>query len=394
MSFYQSLDGSPIQYIFDTISIPIILLFFLVTLCNQAVQAIQIQRVSIASSQSQKSIDFEVLNNVGSGESRIIFASLRCNVPLASIKLFDPQQRLVWHKTPTQLGFTPKHSSQYSELGDAITLPELYFPIAGRWRLQLERSRPYNREGLVLFSFHQLPRYELSLTALESSLHVGQIQNYVLRPTDFGTSVLGLGSLALDLKDSNGKKIQVPAAQEKMRTPNGILISDEPGTYISRFALPAAGVYRLRARHVFNVRQVAEAQLNLEANIENIPMITPLHLKQVSYKLQDGCLQSATFEIEVNLSKSGFYAVTMLLVSGSNSRQLNRSTQLSAGRNSLKILVPASTLHELSSSKIIISRLGLIRFEDNKVIPIAEILDLKLSSEENVKLQSIRCLDK
>ena len=366
---------------------------FAVTLFNEPAQAAQIQTLSFPSGLSQQSINFEVKEEVGSGESRVVFASLRSSVTIHTVRLFDPQQRMVWSKTPVQLGLTPRQIAQHPELGDAIALPELRLPHAGRWHFQLERAAPFNKSGLVMFSFRQLPRYELNLTTQEPSPQVGQIQNYVLRPTDFGASVLGLGTLPLDLSNSAGKTIQVPAAQEAMRTPNGILISNEPGAYISRFALPAAGVYHLRARQVFKAGRAVEALLTLQTNGGNATETTPVYLERISYESQGTCLQAAIFEIGVESSKSSFYAVTMLLVSGDNSRQLSRSAQLTAGSSNLQIRVPASTLHELGES-IRVARLGLIRFEADKAIPIAEILDLKLSEEQKEDLKLPRCSGK
>lgn len=358
------------------------------TLFNKSAQAAQIQTLSFASNQSQQNINFDVASDVGTGESRVVFASLRSTVALKTVKLFDSQQRLVWRKTPAQLGFTPRQVAQHPELGDAIALPELRLPHAGRWHFQLERATPFNKSGSVIFSFHQLPRYELNLTTQELSPQVGQIQNYVLRPTDFGASVLGFGTLPLDLSNSAGKTIQVPAAQEGMRTPNGILISNEPGAYISRFALPAAGMYHLRARQVFKTGRVVEAQLTLQTSGINATSTTPLYLKHISYESQDTCVRAAVFETGVNLRVSGFYAVTMLLVSGDKSRQLSRSAQFPAGSSSLQIRVPASTLHELGEP-IRVARLGLIHFEKDKAIPVAEILDLKLSAEQNAKFKQL-----
>ncbi|RQO58580.1 hypothetical protein DBR47_12800 [Paucibacter sp. KBW04] len=349
----------------------------------------QIQRLSLAAGQAQQELLFEVTGEPGGGESRLVFAALRSTVALAAIELLDPEQRRVWRRTPAQLGFTPQALAQHPELGDAIGLPELRRPQPGRWRLRLERAQPLRQAGQLLFSFRQLPRFELSLTALSAEPAVGQVQNYVLRPADFGAPILGLGALALVLQDAAGQSFPVPAAQEQLRSPAGLLISDEPGAYISRFALPAPGEYRVRARQQFPGGQFAEAEIKLVARGVAALAGSPLRLEGIRFERQAGCLQAAVLELGLDIASPGLYAVTVQLVLGANSRQLSRSAQLQAGKASLQLALPASTLRELGGAPKRIARLGLLRFGPDKAGPVAELLDIALSAEQQAQLISL-----
>ncbi|MBB4844963.1 hypothetical protein HNP55_003509 [Paucibacter oligotrophus] len=363
------------------------------TLFNAALAASpggpQIQRLSLAAGQAQQDLVFELSAELGGGESRVVFAALRSTVPLSAIELLDPLQRRVWRKTPAQLGLTPRALAQHPELGEAIVLPELRLPQAGRWRLRLERAQPLKPGGQVLFSFRHLPRYELSLTALSTEPASGQVQNYVLRPADFGAPVLGLGELALVLQDASGQTVPVPAARERLRTPAGLLISDEPGAYISRFALPAAGAYRLRARQQFQGGRFAEAELKLEAGGGVLAAGAPLRLERIRLERQGECAQAAVLEIGLEVASPGLYAVTVLLLAGPSSRQLSRSAQLPAGKASLPISVPASVLRELGGPPSRIARLGLVRFGPDQAGPVAELLDLALSAEQQAMFKAL-----
>ena len=350
----------------------------------------QVQRLSLPAGQGGDDIEFIVLGDVGAGESRVVFASLRSTVGLLSLSLIDPQQRLVWRKTPAQLGFTPREISQHPELGDAIAVPELRLPQAGFWRLRLARALPLVGAGQVLFSARQLPRFELGLTAMNTTLDVGQVQNYVLRPTDFGAPVLGLGDLPLDLRDASGARITVPEAHEGLRTPAGILISDEPGAYFSRFGLPAAGDYRLRASHLFTGNKLAQAELSLRAIAgADVAQALPLRLKRITFETQEACVKAVIFELDLEIASPGLYAATLLLVSGAQSRQFSRSSQLQAGKSSLQIRVPVGSLHELGAPLTSIARLGLIRFGPDKAGPVAEVLNLDLGAEQRIKFKSL-----
>lgn len=350
----------------------------------------QIQRLSLPAGQRGYDIDFVVAGDVGGGESRVVFASLRSTVGLQSLSLMDPQQRLVWRKTPAQLGFTPRQIAQHPELGDAIAVPELRLPKPGVWRLRLERALPLTQAGEVLFSARQLPRFELALAAMNTTLDLGQVQNYVLRPSDFGAPVLGLGDLPLDLRDASGTRITVPAAQEGLRTPAGILISDEPGAYLSRFGLPAAGEYRLLASHLFQGQKLAQAELSLRAlAASGGASAMPLRLERIRFEMQEACVTVAFFELGLEIASPGLYAATVLLVAGPQSRQFSRSAQLQAGKVSLQVRVPASSLRELGAPLTRIARIGLVRFGPDKAGPVAEVLDLDLSAEQRNQFKSL-----
>lgn len=357
-------------------------------------------RSTVPADQARATLEFEVVANGDSGNKReniLSFSSMRSTASISMVSLIDPLQRVIWRKTPEELGIISRDVSSHPELGDAILLPELRDATPGRWHLSLERNLRSTGTVQILFSYRLLPRFQLSMTKLDASVAAGQPFLIELRPTDYGAPVVGLGKIELNVFDANGARVATYEAQENARSPTGIRISTESGVYISRVSLAKAGDYRLAAQQNFRGLYgplSASAAMGLKTGLSG----GAVALSDVRFETRHGppgkttatCINAVTFDFAVDVASAGIYVGNVALTAqGSTERRfVSASAQLPVGSGRISVKANATTLLALGAPLMQLSQVGLIRYGENGGL-IAEARDVPLTTAQRYALAQI-----
>ena len=312
-------------------------------------------------------------------ENRVVFGTLRSTAPIAAITLLDPARRRIWRRTPSELGLTPRNQAARPELGDAIALPEIRDAASGRWTLLLERAAPKTVPGRLLLAWRVLPRYDLVLTATPSQVAAGQTLLAVVHAFDYGVPIAGLKQIELLLLDAGGQVISREPALEAVRSREGILLSNEPGSYVARLVLPRPGAFQLQARHVFGgsaraVTRGASIEINAGA-----PGGT-LQLASVRLDIApNGCARGLVFRFEVDVVEPGTYVCNLLLRAGDPAApRASGSASLITGRSTIDVTVSAAKWAAAGNPSSL-ARASLLRIDNAGVKLLADFNDLSLA---------------
>ncbi len=351
-------------------------------------------RANFSANQTSMSLEFEVATNGGTGSKRenlLVFSTLRSTTHLSLLSLIDPLQREVLRKTPGELGFISRDGSSHPELGDTILLPGLRDVAPGRWRLKLERNPRPAGAGQILFSYRVLPRFQLSMTTLNTHVAAGQPLLIVLTPTDYGVPVAGMKKIDVNVFDGSGVRVATHSAQEDEHTPTGIPISIEAGTYMARFSLAKAGSYRLGAQQNFsgsNGPQVAQASLDLQVGASS----GTVALRDVRFETQprpsgtttSTCISAVVFDFAVDVATAGNYACNVALTAqnAATSRFVSASAALPMGSGRISVKANAATLLALGGPLTHLSQVGLIRYSISGGGLIAEAKGITLTAAQ------------
>lgn len=357
-------------------------------------------RSTIPADQARANLEFEVAANGGSGSKReniLSFSSLRSTASISMVSLIDPLQRVIWRKTPEELGIISRDVSSHPELGDAILLPELRDATPGRWHLSLERNLRSTGIVQILFSYRLLPRFQLSMAKLDASVAAGQPFLIELRPTDYGAPVVGLGKIELNVFDANGARVATHEAQENARSPTGIRINTESGVYISRVSLAKAGDYRLAAQQNFRGRYgplSASAAMGLKTGLSG----GAVALSDVRLETRPGtpgratatCVSAVIFDFAVDVASAGNYVSNVALTAQGSTvhRFVSASAQLPVGSGQISVKANAATLLALGAPLTQLSQVGLIRYGENGGL-IAEAKDVPLTAAQKDTLAQV-----
>lgn len=358
-------------------------------------------RSVVVADQTNLSLEFEVTANddvAQQHENLLIFSPLRSTTNISMVSLIDPLQREIWRKTPAELGIISRNVSSHPELGDTILLPELRDATPGRWRLRLERNPRPAEIGQVLFSYRLLPRFQLSMTTLSTSVAAGQPVLILLRPTDYGVPVVDMGKFDLTVFDVRGVRVATQTVQENTRTPTGIPISTESGTYMTRFSLTKTGNYRLVAQQTFPGRsgpQIAQAILNLKVGAGG----GTVALSDVRFETQptasgataSTCISAVIFDFAVDVATAGNYACNVALTTqgSTTGRFVSASAALPIGLGRISVKANAAILLTLGSPLTQLSQVGLIRYSDGGGGLIAEAKDIPLTVAQRTELAQL-----
>ena len=350
-------------------------------------------------------VEFDVTVKDGDGdgdgrtrENLLGFSSLRSTVGIAMISLINPSKRVVWRKTPEELGITLRNLAHQPALGDSILLPSLRDAPLGRWALKIERSPRSTGAGQILFAYQVLPRFALTMSMRETRAAAGQPMMLVLRPTDYGAAVTGLGPIDVRVLDAQGARVAAPVALAGARSPTSIPISDEPGAYIARFSLPKAGDYRLEAQQRFSGRYgplMAHTAMDVKVDVGN----GALALSGVQFERSPtppgavSCVSAVIFDFAVDVAAAGTYACNVGLVAqGSTAarRFVSGSAALPKGGGRIAVKANAATLRALGGPLTQLHQVGLIHYSDHGGGLIAEMNHVPLTSAQQAELTQ-RC---
>lgn len=312
-------------------------------------------------------------------ENRVVFGTLRSTAPIAAISLLDPARRRIWRRTPAELGLTPRDQTSRPELGDAIVLPEIRNAASGRWTLSLEREAPNAAPGRLLLAWRVLPRYELLLTTATSSVAAGQTLLVTARAADYGVPITGLKQIELALLDVGGQPLSREPALENARSREGILLSNEPGSYIASLTLPRPGTYRLQASLDVGSppRPVARsAVMELSASARG----GALQLAWVRLDSSPGrCARSLVFRFQIEAVEPGTYVCNLLLRAGDPAApRASGSAALAAGRATIDVIVSAAKWSAAGNPSAL-ARVTLVRVDSADLKLLAEVDNLSLA---------------
>lgn len=315
--------------------------------------------------------------------NRVVFGALRSTAPIDAITLIDPLQRRVWRRTLAELGWTARDQAQRPDLGDAIVLPEIRNAAAGRWTLLLERSPQRARAGRLQLAWQVLPRYELLMNASAPEVAAGETLLVTLRALDYGVPLQGLKSVELTWVDSSGATIGHAPALEGLRSPEGIAVSNEPGTYIARLALQQPGAYRVQADHAFGEapnQTLRRAWLEVRVGQRG----AALRLASVEVDTAAGtngagrCARGLRFRFDAEVTEPGNYVCTLLLRPGEPAGpRASGSALLSAGHGSVEVAVSAAKWIA-AGQPVRLARVTLLRVDAAEAKLLADIEDLSL----------------
>lgn len=362
----------------------------------------QVIKTLVPDGPTDVTVEFDVAVNDGDDRTRenlLGFSSLRSTVGIAMIRLINPSKQVVWRKTPEQLGITPRNLAHQPELGDSILLPSLHDAPLGRWALKIERSPRPTGAGQILFAYQILPRFALSMSMRETRAAAGQPMVLVLRPTDYGAAVTGLGPIDVRVLDAQGARVAAPVALAGARSPTGIPISDEPGAYIARFSLPKAGDYRLEAQQRFSGRYgplLAQAAMDVKVDVGN----GALALSGVQFERSPtppgaaaaSCVSAVIFDFAVDVAAAGTYACNVGLVaqgSTATRRFVSGSAALPKGGGRIAVKANAATLRALGEPLTQLNQVGLIHYSDHGGGLIAEMNHVPLTSAQQAELMQL-----
>lgn len=312
-------------------------------------------------------------------ENRVVFGTLRSTAPIAAITLLGPGRRFIWRRTPAELGLTQRDQASRPELGEAIVLPEIRNATSGRWTLLLERAAPNSAPGRLLLVWRVLPRYELQLTTTTPNVAAGQTMLVAARATDYGVPITGLKQIEIALLDAGGQVLSHEPAAENARSREGILLSNEPGSYITSLTLPQTGTYRLQANYDFGSapRTVARS-----AVIEVIASARGGTLQLASVHLDSPpgrCARSLVFRFEAGVAESGTYVCNLLLRAGDPAApRASGSAALVAGRATIDVIVSAAKWNAAGNPSIL-ARVTLLRVDSAGFKQLADINNLSLA---------------
>lgn len=311
-------------------------------------------------------------------ENRIVFGALRSTGRLDAITLLDPSRRVVWRRTPVELGLTPRDQTSQPELGDVIVLPEIRNAINGRWALLLERAKPHSDAGRLLFAWRLLPRFDLLLSTNTPQVAAGQTLLVEVRAMDYGVPIKEIAKIDVALLGDGEQQLSVVHAREHARTRDGIALSNEPGTYIASIVLPQPGLYRLQASHVFGSAPrptIRRAVLSVTAGAS----IGALRLLSVRlYGTPGQCARGLTFRFQVELAEPGAYTCTLSLQPGVLSTpRASASAELVAGTSVIDVMVSAAKWFAAGEPSNL-ARVTLLRIDALGFGVLADINDVSL----------------
>jgi len=240
----------------------------------------------------------------GESENRLVFAAMRCTVPIQAASLVDPMGRVVWRRSLLELGFRGRETMSRPELGDGYVLPEVRDAASGRWQLRIERDLPTGGGGRLQLAYSVFPRFELDIVPAQMRGAAGQPLLFSVQPRDYGVPLAGLESVEVEVLDAQGRRVARVSASEH-----------EPGTYHAQLGLRAAGRYRLQVTHRLGPTNastrtaVAELTVDGQAGVLRLAAVRP-------DPGQGGCAKGLLLDFDVQAAVAGTYTCNLTLRGG------------------------------------------------------------------------------
>lgn len=314
---------------------------------------------------------------VAEPESRLVFTLLRSTVPVASVTLLDPAQRVAWRTSGAALAARDRRTLQRPELGEAYSLPPLRDAVSGRWTLVLERPGPQRGTGTAEVALSVLPRFQLFIVTETPEAAAGQPVLVSVRPTDHGEPVAGLPGIELRVQGTH----PVPAlrAVEALRTRDGLRLSDERGVYRAFLTVAEPGRYSLEATHSFQGRQgpvlrSAQRALDVAASRGNLALAG---VRTVAGP--GGCTKTLLLDFDVQAAAPGLHACNLTLRADATPVRAAASAELAAGPGRITVAVDAARLAALGPGWRRVDRAVLLVMAGNDLRVAAERVDIDLA---------------
>lgn len=325
---------------------------------------------------SVASLPFEV---AGEAQNRLVFATLRCTVPVAALSLIDPAGRVLWRRSAADLGYRERATMPRPELGDGYFLPPVRDAAAGRWQLRVERAPPTAGSGRLQLAYSVFPRYELDILPARAHVAAGETLLVSVRPRDYGAPLAGLPPFDLQLLDARGRPLARVAATEGLRSREGIALSPEPGVYLAQLNLPGAGAYRLQATrqlgHTAASTRTAVAELTVDG-AAGVLSLAGVRMDAAA----GGCARGLLLDFDVQAAAAGTYACNLTLRGGNPALpRAGASAELAAGPGRITVAVSAAKLAAVGLPWQRLDRAVLLQVKDAEFRVVAELVDVDLS---------------
>lgn len=310
----------------------------------------------------------------GDGSGRLVFGTLRTDATLGAVALLDPQGRIVWRRTPAELGAVPRSQTSQPELGDAIPLPDVQQPAPGRWQLRLERAGPPALPAKLTLLYRVLPRHSLALWRATAQPVAGQPLLLTLKPTDMGRPVLQAQALALRVRPLQPGATADLQVRQDLAGPTGARISIEPGAYLAPWHPPQAGAYEIQASW-----HPPDAPMALIA-VQRVDVAAAAGQLRFSGLKANGlpaCVSELVLSFTVALdappAATAVHSLAIRLQGSRETRQLSTSVQWAGRGGSVELRVSHSTLQALGWP--------LQRIESSRLTRLSPDLQLLLTGE-------------
>jgi hypothetical protein len=304
----------------------------------------RIQRTLAAEARAEVAIDVG-----GDGSGRLVLGTLRTDAALAAIALIDPEGRVVWRRTPAELGAVARAQAPQPELGDAIPLPEVVQPRPGRWQLRLERNGPPRPGARLLLVHRLLPRYALAFWRAGELPAAGQPVLLTLKPTDMGRPVQQPPSLALRVlpQQPDGAALELQARQD-LAGPTGARISTEPGAYLAQWRPQLPGSYEIQAAWQ---PPGSAAPLVAIQRVDVAAAAGQLRFTGLKAEGPPGCVRELVLDFAVQLASppaaGAVHALAARVLGPRQARQLSTSVKLDSRSGTAELRLSLTALQAL-----------------------------------------------
>lgn len=315
----------------------------------------------------------------GEAENRLVFATLRCTVPLQAISLLDPAGRVVWRRSAAELGLRLRATMPRPELGDGYFLPPVRDAATGRWRLRIERGLPAGGTGRLQLAYSVFARFELDIVPAQLRGAAGQPLLFSVRPRDYGVPLAGLPPIEVDVLDTQGRRVARVPASEQARSREGILLSAEPGAYHAQLILPAPGRYRLQATQRLGTTAASTKTALAELTVDGRAGALALAAVRADPGPR-GCARGLLLDFDVWAATAGTYACNLTLRGDHpNPPRAGASAALAAGAGRITVAVSAAQLAAIGLPWQRLERAVLLKVTDAEFQVVAELTDIDLS---------------
>ncbi len=325
----------------------------------------------------EAAVPFEV---AGEAENRLVFATLRCDVPLRRVTLLDPAGRVVWRRTATELGQRPRQTMPQPERGEGYFLPPVRDAAPGRWQLHIEREPATRGAGRLQLAYSVFPRFELDITPATQKAAAGQPLLVTVRPRDYGAPLSGLSAIDVQVLDAQGRPVARVAATEHARSREGITLASEPGVYVAALSLAAAGRYRLQVTQRLGAAAASTRTAVAELVVDGPAGALSLQAVRLD-RGPGGCARGLLLDFDVQAARAGLYACNLTLRAGNPALpRASASAELPAGPGRITVAVDAAKLAALGLPWQRLDRAVLLHAGDAEFRVVAELTDIDLTT--------------
>ena len=316
----------------------------------------------------------------GEPENTVIFSTLRSTATITAIALVDPSGRRVWQKSPAALGMVPRSQVRDRDRGDSINLPQIRDAASGVWRFEVESAPDSQNNATAVFSYAVHGRYTLTMHVGASSIYAGEPILVTVRPADYGIQMAGIGPITIAVQREGGGAAMQFEAIEGPRTPEGVQINNEPGTYIGIVKFEETGSYTFEAR----TRTIgkAGAKTNLAkgtvAVAQRVGAIKLVGLREQTPE-STGCIEKVFIDFDIAGVDGERYALN-LSMPGRDGRPIRsvNSFEMNGrfGRHSVALNAKELPLNEWPTKLL---RVALLRVGSNEIRVVDEQLGLAVN---------------